>query len=380
MARLIGGGVGGGSSSPLTTKGDIWSFDTADNRFPVGLVNGQVLAVDSAEAFGMKWIDAVTILGNAGEVCYFATASSVVGLADGTAGQVLSTDGAGNLSWITVGGGGGTPASPDTSVQFNNGGAFGGDSALTWDNTNKNLIVGASNTVTGQGNLVSGWTNAVGGNLNLVSGEGNTVNGTWSGAIGVGHNVGGGHSVAIGDGHQLPASNAFAAGSLNRVTNTNGSAFGQGALATRFGEIAYTSKTWSPSGVLGQAQGSLIVGGTDSPNDTPREVELNYGVDQFVVLEDNTSNYFEVIVVGRNVDTGLQSAVYKFEGLVTRGVGAATVAVFGMVKTTMYEDDTNWDANVDADTTNGRLRTTVTGVAATNIRWAAHYRLVQVKG
>lgn len=36
---------------------------------------------------------------------------------------------------------GGTPASPDTSVQFNNSGAFGGSSSFTWDNTAKQLNV-----------------------------------------------------------------------------------------------------------------------------------------------------------------------------------------------------------------------------------------------
>ena len=48
----------------------------------------------------------------------------------------------------TGGGGGGTPAAPDTSVQFNDGGSFGGDANLTWDKTANELIVaGADPTV-----------------------------------------------------------------------------------------------------------------------------------------------------------------------------------------------------------------------------------------
>lgn len=42
------------------------------------------------------------------------------------------------------GGGGGTPGGASTQVQFNNGGAFGGDADLTWDNTGNVL------TITGQ--------------------------------------------------------------------------------------------------------------------------------------------------------------------------------------------------------------------------------------
>lgn len=62
----------------------------------------------------------------------------------GTAGQVLTTDGTGILTWSTGGGGGGLPAAPVNSVQFNNGGAFGGSANLTWDNTNGRLGIGTA--------------------------------------------------------------------------------------------------------------------------------------------------------------------------------------------------------------------------------------------
>jgi hypothetical protein len=45
----------GGSSSPLTTKGDLYGFSTTNARVAVG-TNGQVLAADSTEATGVKWI------------------------------------------------------------------------------------------------------------------------------------------------------------------------------------------------------------------------------------------------------------------------------------------------------------------------------------
>lgn len=46
-------------SSPLTTKGDIWGYNTADARIPVG-TNGQVLTADSAESLGVKWATPTT--------------------------------------------------------------------------------------------------------------------------------------------------------------------------------------------------------------------------------------------------------------------------------------------------------------------------------
>lgn len=41
-------------------------------------------------------------------------------------------------------GGGGTPGGSNTQVQFNNGGAFGGDSGFIWDNTNKRQGIGTN--------------------------------------------------------------------------------------------------------------------------------------------------------------------------------------------------------------------------------------------
>jgi hypothetical protein len=43
-----------GGGSPLTTKGDLYGFDTADARVPVG-TNGQVLTADSGAALGVSW-------------------------------------------------------------------------------------------------------------------------------------------------------------------------------------------------------------------------------------------------------------------------------------------------------------------------------------
>jgi len=45
----------GGSSSPLTTKGDLYTYDTAGTRFPLG-TNGYILSVDTSTATGLKWV------------------------------------------------------------------------------------------------------------------------------------------------------------------------------------------------------------------------------------------------------------------------------------------------------------------------------------
>ena len=42
------------STSPLTTKGDLYGFDTAGDRIPVG-TDGDVLTDDSGAALGVSW-------------------------------------------------------------------------------------------------------------------------------------------------------------------------------------------------------------------------------------------------------------------------------------------------------------------------------------
>lgn len=66
--------------------------------------------------------------------------------ADGNANEILQTDGAGNITFAAAGGG--TPAGADTEIQFNNAGAFGASSRLTFNNGTNTLTVGSAFTNT----------------------------------------------------------------------------------------------------------------------------------------------------------------------------------------------------------------------------------------
>jgi hypothetical protein len=78
-----------------------------------------------------------------GHLAVFTTAPTAA-IADGTIGQVLTTDGNGGLSFTTVSGGGGsgTPGGSATQVQFNDSGSFGGDAGMTYNKTSNALTVG----------------------------------------------------------------------------------------------------------------------------------------------------------------------------------------------------------------------------------------------
>lgn len=70
---------------------------------------------------------------------------SNIHISGGINGYVLSTDGAGNLSWSAGGGGGGNgvPGGANTQVQYNDNGLFGGSAFLTFnENTNTFQVAG----------------------------------------------------------------------------------------------------------------------------------------------------------------------------------------------------------------------------------------------
>lgn len=79
-----------------------------------------------------------------------ANTNYILPAADGSSGQVLSTNGSGTLSWATASGGGGTPAGNTGEIQFNNGGSFGASSGFFWDNTNGRLGVGLNTGLTNE--------------------------------------------------------------------------------------------------------------------------------------------------------------------------------------------------------------------------------------
>lgn len=61
-------------------------------------------------------------------------------------GQVLTTDGTGNVTWADGGGGGGNahPGGSNTQVQFNNNGSFGGTPYFTYNNVSQTVSIGGN--------------------------------------------------------------------------------------------------------------------------------------------------------------------------------------------------------------------------------------------
>ena len=59
--------INGGTTSPLTTKGDLWAYSTGNARLPVG-TDGQILTADSTQTLGVKWAAAPVTSVNSGKL------------------------------------------------------------------------------------------------------------------------------------------------------------------------------------------------------------------------------------------------------------------------------------------------------------------------
>lgn len=73
----------------------------------------------------------------------FGTLSNIH-ISGGSYGYILTTDGAGNLTWELGGGGNGSPGGFNTQVQFNANGVFAGSPNLTYDTTTQTFDVGGN--------------------------------------------------------------------------------------------------------------------------------------------------------------------------------------------------------------------------------------------
>lgn len=142
------------SQPNITSVGTLTSLIVVGNISTFGNVNAANLSATgnitgaNANVTGILTIPVSGQLSVAGNVNFTSSGNVSLGsisnvkILGGTSGQVLSTDGTGNLSWIT-GGGGGSPGGGNTQIQFNDNGVFGGNAALTFNkNTNNVQIAG----------------------------------------------------------------------------------------------------------------------------------------------------------------------------------------------------------------------------------------------
>jgi len=282
---------------------------------------------------------------------------------------------------------------PDSTAT---GGNKRGASAVDWQTVRSTAAQVASGTKAtvagGENNTASGTQSVVGG------GNGNTAVGITATVAGGGANWARSNNSTVGGGssNDVTGVNATVAGGSSNNTTANYATVAGGELNTGSGAYSWSPGGWNSTtrGIHGagayaagkrSAQGDrqtmvLPISCAARTDATATVMTSDAGVASAtnqMVLPNNSSMFFEVDVVAH--DTTLKSASWKVQGTIRRGANAAATAIVGTNVTTTFGSDLSGGSpgvTCTADTTNGALQVTFTGIAATTIYPSGHIRTV----
>jgi hypothetical protein len=234
----------------------------------------------------------------------------------------------------------------------------------------------------GSSNATYGVNSAsVGGNASLASGSGSGV------FAGSANTASGQNGVVVG-GSSNSASNTytFVGGGLSNAANAFASAVVGGYWGTARsveGRIVFPASANPITLAAGVAQTSILVVGKQTTNATATVLVSNQsavGSGNQLVLPNNSAYYVRGSVIA-NVTAGGDTKAWTFEAVIKRGAGVGTTALVAAVVPTVTAADTGaaaWTIAVSADTTYGALSVSVTGAAATTIRWVCKLESTEV--
>lgn len=297
-------GLGG---SPLTTKGDLYTYDSSDARLAVGS-DGQALLADSAEATGLRW---GTISAD-----NMATADLTLTLdrTHNLNGNVLKFDN----GQVTIEGAGSTNATTSLLIQnslatqllkIDDSGGFALGSGAIYGNENC-VAIGTNadaedNSSPLSSNLISiGANSSANGSGSVTVGESGSSNGQ---STSVGFSSSSSFSsTAIGY-NSNAANTGTAVGHSANSSNTRAIAIGNSATSSRFGGLAigYTANVGTSGNYsMALGAGSSVTVGNSILISAKGTTQTNSTANSFEVNLNNTTSVFRF---GNTVDGWLNS-------------------------------------------------------------------------
>lgn len=236
-----------------------------------------------------------------------------------------------------------------------------------------NISSGNSSTVGGgKGNDATGDYSTVAGGFNnsatatsssVTGGTGCNATGFWSAVAGGGNNTASGVYSFIGAGY----GNAAAGDGSAVIGGARGTSRGINGIVT-------FSASYSPiANSVGVTQISFLALGVETTDATATVLTSDGDAattDNQIILPNNSAFAFKGQVVAGVTGAG-DSKSWDIDGLIKRGANAASTTLVGSNATSSHADAgaSTWSVALAADTTNGGLKVTVTGQAATTIRW-----------
>lgn len=367
--------------SPTTTKGDIIvdnganSPNASDVRLGVG-TDGQIITAVAAQPTGLMW---QTLLLNAGTDNGVPRLNGAAGtpIPLQTSKVVIGDDGE-----IQASGSGGNARGTDavdlqvvrgvvTQVASGNRSVICGGTSNKASGTESTVCGGNGNSATAGESFVGGGTintasgaNAVvsGGDTNTASAQNSTIGG--------------------GSGNTAAGINSTICGGIQNDASGRNSVVlgGQGASANLYGSAAFTSIMFGDAGDCQEIE--LVWSRSTTDATANQEMFLDgAGASQRASILATTSWFFDIMLVGRS-DAGVD-ACWTAKGLIHNNAGTTAMTCAATIASVCDGTGGTWGVAgnfvVSADNANDCLHLDVTGAAATNIRWVAHGRLVQVQ-
>jgi hypothetical protein len=290
-----------------------------------------------------------------------------------------------------------------TSLTLSQNASGSSTSTLSFFTPHGVVVGGGNNQATGSYSFIGGGGDAgTAANRNVASGDWSFVgSGRGNTASGIGSFVGGGgldgSSSALGNTASGTAS--FIGGGLaNGASGTGSSILGgyqhianssqSSVLGGRFGttrgitgNFVFPINAIADSG--GLSQSALLVLGvqtTDATATALRSTQAAASTTNQVILPNNSAYFFRGEVVS-GVTGGGNTKGWTIEGVIKRGANAASTALVGTPQVVSSFADVGaatWAIAVTADTTNGGIRVTFTGQAATTIRTVCQIRTTEM--
>lgn len=380
--------------SPTTSKGDLMvdngasSPSASDVRLGVGS-NGKALVADSTQTTGLNYATITpNTVANSGDVAVFSAASGTptpVGDsklfldATGAPQNINGTFNARGTSAVDL-----QPVRTNVAhVASGSNATIAGGQDNTASGPNSAALAGNGNTASGNTATISGGQSNTASNNGCTVGGGSTntasaTNATVAG--GVNNNASGNYaSISGGIGNAASGVGAFSTGNGNTASGNYSAAEGINTLANKFGQRSFSNGQFAAQG---DCQATDIIVFNSTTNATPTNLFTDGGTG-LLLLPAYTAWAFDGILIRDQQHTITNAPAvraWQFSGVIKIGGSAATAAIVGTspAQTDLGHDDVNGSFAVTADTVNGALQIQVTGVAATNYRWAARLRMVEL--
>lgn len=386
------------STSPLTTKGDVYTFNTVNARLAVG-TNGQVLTVDSAQATGLAWAAA------GGLTNFTAAVNTAAPNATVPVVSLLATNAAINVDAVLQAKGTGSLA-----AQVADGATAGGNKrgsyAVDWQmirSVAASIASGLYSVIAGGNNnkAASDYSTVGGGQSNNTNAQYATVFGGFNcTASGVAATAGGYSCTASGPtsfahGESTTASASYAVGfgfnntaSGQHSLTVGNNNFANATYAQTFGQFASSrliigahARSYQPFITTGDCQKISLVLSGQTTSATPKVLTVDQGAagtTNQLTVQTNSSIAVTGLVVARSDTTG-DTASWSFSASIKKGASTtAMVAACTPVSIAADVAASTWTLAVTADTTNNALAVTFTGVASKIIHVICSIQAVEV--